>query len=179
MWIQTHSGEEFDLFPAYPSKVKVEDIAHALAHLCRFTGHTRRFYSVAEHSVLMARQFGKEPHPDRGLMLAALMHDAAEAYLGGVSKPLKTLIGPQYEEITQSVQMAINTRYLIHGINRPAIKTLDQRMLHTERTVLLGPSKGGRPWDVPCSPLAIILPCWSPHRATTEFLKTFKELCNE
>ncbi|MEM4379972.1 MAG: hypothetical protein QXL01_04720, partial [Thermoplasmatales archaeon] len=83
-WIETYSGKKFDYLAQ--SELDIEDIAHALSNLCRFNGHTRVFYSVAEHSVNVSSMVPPE------LKIAALLHDAAEAYIGDVPSPLKQLI---------------------------------------------------------------------------------------
>ena len=73
-WIITASGKRFYLRRPTPADIDAGDVAHALAHICRFNGHTREFYSVAQHSILVSRLL-----PDE-LKLAGLLHDAAEAY---------------------------------------------------------------------------------------------------
>ena len=74
-WIQTFQGKAFDPFAPRPADISHFDIAHALSNICRFTGHTNTFYSVAQHSVQVALLV---PRP---MQLAALLHDASEAYL--------------------------------------------------------------------------------------------------
>lgn len=88
-WIQTVSGKRFYLLDPRPEMICLEDIAHALGQLCRFTGHTRSFLSVAEHSVTVShllKPFGPAAE------LAGLLHDAAEAYIGDVNNPLKVAL---------------------------------------------------------------------------------------
>lgn len=89
-WMQTYTGARF--YPLEPDAelIRIADIAHALSNICRFGGHSARFYSVAEHSVLLSREFFAGWH----YKLVALLHDAAEAYLGDVPRPLKYL--PEY-----------------------------------------------------------------------------------
>src|SRR5688500_14252940 len=103
-YIRTYTGKEF--YPLKPEldKIDIEDIAHALSNLCRFTGHTKQFYSVAQHSVL-ASEFVRvydNPH----LNLFVLLHDASEAYICDISRPLKVqeCFKPylQYEKILQN-----------------------------------------------------------------------------
>lgn len=86
-WVLTYSGVQY--WPAAPraADVKIIDIAHALSMLCRFTGHTREFYSVAEHSILVSQVVPGEH------ALEGLLHDATEAYLSDVSRPLKRWLG--------------------------------------------------------------------------------------
>ena len=82
-WIQTYSGGKF--FPLSPESegITIEDIAHALSNLCRFAGHVKRFYSVAQHSVLVSH------YCDPIDALVGLLHDASEAYLLDMPRPLK------------------------------------------------------------------------------------------
>ena len=81
--MQTFTGRLFDPFNPDPALIDLRDIAHALGNICRFGGHSRRYYSVAEHSILVASLV---PEP---LRLPALLHDAAEAYLGDIITPIK------------------------------------------------------------------------------------------
>ncbi len=91
-WIHTHSGMAFDLLSPTPGMVVLEDIAYALSRLCRFTGHCSRHYSVAEHSINVAKQCQLEHGFSDQWAIAALLHDAAEAYIGDLSSPLKGLL---------------------------------------------------------------------------------------
>lgn len=86
-WIQTYTGARF--YPLEPDAdlIRIEDIAHSLSMQCRYTGHTARFYSVAEHSLILANEF----HTGWHYRLVALLHDAAEAYLSDIPRPLKRL----------------------------------------------------------------------------------------
>lgn len=93
-WINTWGGRAFELKFPEMDDIEIGDIAVALAHLCRFTGHVNRHYSVAEHCVRVARlAWAAGETPDECLELAryGLLHDASEAYLGDVSSPLKHL----------------------------------------------------------------------------------------
>src|SRR3990167_3312305 len=108
-YILTYSGTKF--WPLNPRvrDVVVRDIAHALAHKCRFTGHVKRFYSVAEHSVILANlpELAEQPCEVR---LQALLHDAAEAYLPDVARPIKdALVG--FREIEEGVLRVVFERF--------------------------------------------------------------------
>ena len=97
--IQTYSGKYIDLLQTDPYDIGIRDIAHALSNLGRFTGHSKRFYSVAQHSVIASNMVCLHPEIDYHMMqVCALLHDASEAYLGDVSSPLKQLL-PAYKEI--------------------------------------------------------------------------------
>ena len=100
--IRTRSGRDVPLMTFGPTHVELEDIAHALAHQCRWGGHTRRFYSIAEHCLLVAALV---PPAHRAY---ALLHDASEAYLGDLVAPLKRSSALEgYREIEARVQNAI------------------------------------------------------------------------
>lgn len=82
-WIMTRTGKHFRPFHPKIEDIEIEDIAHALSHICRFNGHTSKFYSVAEHSILVSVLCPE------GLKLRGLLHDGAEAYMGDMPRPLK------------------------------------------------------------------------------------------
>jgi hypothetical protein len=128
--IVLRSGAYFDLARPDPASVDIEDIAHALSLLCRFTGHCPRFYSVAQHSWEMSWNIASEH------ALAALLHDASEAYLGDVSAPLKAL-PPEYRALEERVQRAIAERFSLPWPFPEEVKRADLRMLATERRDLL------------------------------------------
>lgn len=81
--ILTYTGRKFDLLNPDPSMICIEDIAHALSLKCRWGGHTSRFYSVAEHSLNVMSRVSE------AAKFEALLHDAAEAYLGDIASPFK------------------------------------------------------------------------------------------
>lgn len=82
-WILTHTGKRFDPLAPRAADIDHRDIAHALANLCRFNGHCTSFYSVADHSVGVAELVDPEWQMD------GLLHDATEAYIGDITRPLK------------------------------------------------------------------------------------------
>lgn len=93
-WLRTFTGKRFDpLVPRYED-ICIEDIAHSLSNMCRFAGHTSRFYGVAQHSVYVSAIMGGYGM-DRRAQLVGLLHDASEAYLVDVPRPVK--ITPQFE----------------------------------------------------------------------------------
>lgn len=91
-WVQTYSGVAFDLRAPSAAAIRVEDVAHSLAYQCRFGGHVRRHYSVAQHSVLVALLVWQRSGRDANAALHGLLHDAHEAFTGDVKKPIKVLI---------------------------------------------------------------------------------------
>lgn len=167
--ILTHSGLYFNLLEPDPDLIEIEDIAHALSNLCRFTGHTNRFYSVAEHSVRAALHVPPE------YALEALLHDATEAYLGDVSTPLKALLH-QYRLIEFWLDGCIRQRFGLPAKHSPQVKQADLAMLATERLHLM--PVGTERWPVldgiaPASPIQKPL---SPTEACSLFLAHFHAL---
>jgi hypothetical protein len=121
------SGKQISLKNPTSDQIDIRDIAGPLSKICRFGGHISTFYSVAQHSVLVA---SLAPDP---LKKAALLHDAAEAYLGDVIKPLKVMIGPAYEALETEFNYAISARFnidLVHTYEQ--IKQYDLQALELE-----------------------------------------------
>lgn len=124
--ITTYSGRWFDILRPEEYEYDIEEIAHSLSNLCRYTGHVNSFYSVAEHSILVSRLV-----PDK-LALCGLLHDASECFLGDVSSPLKKLL-PEYREIEDRVERAIAAHFDIPFPYPKEIKEADKRMYWQER----------------------------------------------
>ncbi len=151
-----------------PDEVCIEDIAHALSNLCRFGGHCSRFYSVAEHCVhvsfLVAPSFA----------LAGLLHDASEAYLVDVPRPIKPFLNG-YHQAEDRVLQAIFEHVGIHGeIMWEQIKSADNAVLADEARHLMSlpPAK----WQLPEEPAGIEIQCWEPKQAKERFQKRYFHL---
>ena len=168
-WIQTYTGKKFDFINPNVDSVCIEDIAHALSNICRYTGHTKEFYSVAQHSVLAADNVPDEDN------LTALLHDATEAYLTDISKPLKTLL-PQYRELEDKVYKVIAKKFGLPDKLPASVKKADLRLLATEkRDLLIGePGEWSIIKTVKTYPERII-PC-SPKAAETLFLDYYNDI---
>lgn len=169
--ILLRSGSYFDLLDPHGSDFTIEDIAHGLSMTCRFAGQCRQFYSVAEHSwhasFLVAEEF----------KLAALMHDAAEAFIGDVTRPLKSLL-PEYKAIERNIEAAIAERFGLDDAGADEIKRADLLMLHAEQAVMM-PHHDDRWTTSPADevPGTIVnFRCWSPDDAKRAFLDRFADL---
>jgi hypothetical protein len=151
-------------------EVDIEDIAHALSLMCRFGGHCKEFYSVAEHSVRCAVA-AKDSKEDRNLQFKCLMHDAAEAYCVDVPRPLKlNLVG--YKEIEHKVQSVIEFKYRVY--NSSGYTVYDEILLATEKRDLM-PSHSAE-WGWLPMPLADRIVPWTPRQAEKKFLQLFNRL---
>lgn len=151
-WMVTAQGQDHFLdFHQSPDQVDIMDIAHSLAMINRFTGHTVRPYSVAEHSLLVADICAMEGH-GHTLQLAALLHDAHEAYTGDVSSPVKLEVGQAWRQFEDSHAAQLHSRFgLIEVFARHAgeITHCDLVALATERRDLTNFRSGiNRPWAV-------------------------------
>ena len=171
-WITSHSGRHVDLCDPRPDQICIEDIAHGLSMLCRFTGHVSTFYSVAQHSVLVARAC--PPH----LRLQGLLHDAQEAYIGDWSTPLKASLSvcalADFRRMEARMIAAIGEALGIDLHHHPEVKYADRMALRSEAESLLSEPIHG--WfDLPESTMPKIVP-WSPAKAREIFLTTFRYL---
>lgn len=182
-WIQTATGLRVNPLSMKPEDVDIADIAHALANLCRFTGHTREFYSVAQHSVLVSRlleRWGCDPW----VQLWGLMHDAAEAYLGDVASPMKryacfmfALDGvPQsmsFERVEREAMTTIAVAYDLPLPVPPVVKEADSQLLSDEAAALIG---NCTEWDLSCVPGEMSIDPVSPADAVIMFMERWDAL---
>lgn len=167
------SGHYFDLLDPWNSRFDINDIAHGLSNTCRFAGQCSTFYSVAEHSLHVSRLL------PRDLRFAGLMRDAAEAFIGDVTRPLKSLL-PQYKAIEKNIEAAIFARFGLADImNDPAaieeIKQADLRMLAAEQLILLPPHDDEWHCIAGLAIPQISLKCWPPSEARERFLTAWRE----
>ena len=172
-WIQTASGGRFYIAGGKLSSITLEDIAGALSKLCRYTGHCRKFYSVAEHSYHVSLVV-----PDEHAF-HALMHDASEAYLGDVPTPLKGRLD-EYRELEADVSRTIYARFDLPAECHPCVKAADYRLLATEVPLLFDTvDEGWKGWLTGHKPLEGITRDsigWTPEVAERLFLDRAKYL---
>jgi 5'-deoxynucleotidase YfbR-like HD superfamily hydrolase len=169
-WILTYSGKRLDLLNPQPEQICIEDIAHALSQQCRYTGHTKHFYSVAQHCIHMSDLIAKD------FQFLALLHDAAEAYVSDMNAPLKYHIDERYRTIEAAIEDVIFAKYNLNRDEYPVVKAADLRMLATERLWLF-PAHDDE-WEVlqGVEPYPIRIDHWAPCYAKKEFLKRFNKL---
>jgi uncharacterized protein len=131
-WIQTYIGRRFYVLDPKPEDIYIEDIAHSLSMLCRFNGHTKAFYSVGDHSIRVS-------HLCKAFPLWGLLHDASEAYIADVCRPLKksgTIEG--YIAAEHRIMQAVCQRFGLSATEPPEVKEADLVMLVTEARDLMG-----------------------------------------
>lgn len=129
-WIITHTGQRFELLSPAAAMVHPADIAHSLAHLCRFNGHTHEHYSVAQHCYIASTLVPPED------ALAALLHDAPEAYIGDMVRPLKQLL-PEFKAVEARIWAAICERFDLAAELPASVHQVDMALLGTERRDLM------------------------------------------
>ena len=174
-YLQTVSGRWVNPFDPDPEQLDPADIARALANQCRFGGHCRAFYSVAQHSVIVS-ELVEERGGDADDAFAALMHDATEAYLGDMPHPLKhrSPLGAAFKQAEDQLEEALRDRFDIKpGVS--AIKLVDRALLATERRAF-----SAETWHWPeldgVEPLDLELTAWSPDEAAEAFARRYAEL---
>lgn len=178
--IVTYTGKTFDFLNPKPEDVCIEDIAHSLANICRYTGHVRKFYSVAQHCVLAA----KADSPSNPLQ--RLLHDADEAYIGDIVSPWKQLLGVHENKFIsayipvrlfeQKIQKVIGLALGVDLTHSAEVKAVDNRMYFTEVRDLMVPSDEFRKWKDDLKPFKDKIVCWNSLDAEAVFLFTYRKL---
>jgi 5'-deoxynucleotidase YfbR-like HD superfamily hydrolase len=166
--IMLRSGAQFDFLDPWSSEFTIEDIAHGLSLICRYAGQCDRFYSVAEHSLHVSDTVPRFAY-------AALMHDAAEAFVGDVTRPLKQLL-PAYKKIEHNVESAIFQRF---GVPHPlpeTVKEADLRVLAAEQEQIMpyGTNRWAIDGGIHLAPIRV--ESLAPQEAKRLFLERFTKL---
>lgn len=172
-WLQTFSGQHFYSMDPRTDEVHIEDIAHSLSLQCRFAGHCIRFYSVAEHSVLLAWWLYRHAGPQTAL--ACLLHDASEAYLVDVPRPVKPFLAG-YKEAESKVQAAIMERFGLPAEMPRAVKEADDWIIGDELANMKPMAWHAR---YARTKLGVTLQYWEPSEAEAKFLAAFEALSAE
>ena len=183
--IITYTGKVFDLLNPKPEQVCIEDIAHSLAYQCRYTGHVCRFYSIAQHCVLMA---GDSDLP--GDPLLKLLHDAAETYIGDIARPWKQLLWvnmpikiakdgfyTRVKSFEQKIQDVIGLALGIDLSYSAEVKVADIRMMVTEIRDLMPHMPRFSVWDIGDSnPVEEVIIPWGMNYSEQAFLECYNKL---
>ncbi|MEG3159360.1 hypothetical protein U1763_02485 [Sphingomonas sp. LB2R24] len=166
--IMLASGRVFDFLDPHGSDFTIEDVAHGLAHVCRYAGQCRAFYSVAEHSMLVSDVTVDHPYE-------ALLHDAAEAFIGDVTRPLKQLL-PEYKVIEANVEDAVSKRFGMSDGYRAAVKAADLSVLAAEQAQVMAPGTNSWAAEAGIVPAAVRVRYLNPDDAKREFLDRYERL---
>lgn len=172
-WMQLYSGRQFWPMDPRADEVEITDIAHSLAMQCRYAGHCLRFYSAAEHSVRVAR-YVAAMHASVDTVLWALLHDASEAYLVDVPRPVKPYLAG-YKDAERAVMAAVCDRFGLPHEMPGIVHEIDGRIIADERANM---AVCVQPWASTGAPINARLEYWIPEQAEREFLATFEMLQN-
>lgn len=170
-WMISYKGNKLFPLDLRPRDIDIDEIAHSLSNLCRFGGHCKFFYSVAQHSVLVSSLL-----PDE-LKLVGLLHDATEAYCGDMVRPLKKSL-PQFDEIESNIWRVVATKFDLPFLMPERVCLEDARVLLAEKKSLLVDHE--HKWEFPqCAypglePANIKILPWSPFMAKGAFLDAFE-----
>lgn len=167
-WIQTYTGRRFTPLKPMVESIVLEDIAHALSMQCRFSGHIKKFYSVAQHSVLVSYIC------DTKDALWGLMHDASEAYIVDIPRPVKRKL-TEYIDLEKNMQDAICERFDLNKKTPESVKKADDLLLMTEARDLLTTVRDGWGYDH-ITPLPFKIEPVSQQEAKELFIRRYCEL---
>lgn len=177
--ILTHAGLYVNPLDLRPEQIVIDDIVHALSHQCRYTGHTATFYSVGEHSVRCTRWLREEGEPD-DILRWALLHDASEAYLVDIPRPLKQdpYFGKAYRGAEDRAMKVICDVFDLPHKMPDRVLEADIKLLATERRDLMPPNGE---WTIldGIEPLPEPLRTWSPPKTREAFQSEFNKLFGE
>lgn len=173
-WMLTAYGTEF--YPSRPTieEINIDDIAHSLSNVCRWGGHCRKHYSVAQHSCLVYDLVCKMTERPE-VRLYALLHDASEAYLSDITRPVKSLL-LDYRWLEQAVMEVIKRKFHLFQIGPEGydiVKHADNILLVTERRDLL--PRTTRQWEILqyYDPLPEVIRPWKFAKSRRRFLNRF------
>lgn len=168
-WMQSFTGRQMWPLALTPDQIHLEDIAHALALKVRFNGHCKWHYSIAQHSILVS---GRVPREDA---IEGLMHDAAEAYLADIPRPVKPMI-KEWKQIEHSVEAVIAERFGYRFPFPASIKIADNAMVLAERNAIMEKPQPHMKWDVPGVAADVAILEWTWRSAELLFLYRASDL---
>lgn len=161
--IYTISRKEMNVFKPTLDMIDIEDIAHALSNICRFTGQIPKFYSVAQHSVLCAQSVSNVNKQ------AALLHDASEAYLNDIATPIKNNL-PDYKKVEDNLMKVIAKKFNFEYPLNNEVHLMDKILFNAERRTFRDTEESGITLQ------SFNISIWNPEKARKEFMKMYKNL---
>jgi len=165
-WIRTHSGKRFHILRPHVDEIDIVDIAHGLSLLCRFTGQTKAFLSLAQHCCTVSDLLPVD------LQLVGLLHDSSECWISDLNAPTKSIL-PQYKEIEYNIERVVSRKYGLQFPFPSQVKHCDMVALVSEFRWFM---KRNQDWkSFPFKPLPKY-EAWDSRRAEREFLKRFRRL---
>lgn len=173
-WIQTVTGRQFNLLEPRPEQVAIEDIAHALSNLCRYAGQTKRFYSVGQHSLLVADTLAVQYPHEPLLELRGLLHDGSEAYIIDIPRPLKVHL-PGYAPFEARAQRVVYQAFGLPFDDQEAeeqVHEADRYVVAIEAHSFMGDVSA---WNIPAY-TGKLLESWPPEMAKQRFLDRFLDI---
>ena len=176
LWIQTYSGKRFHFLSPSPEELDIEDIAHALGLTCRYGGHSRQFFSVAQHCVLASYLY---PHP------WSLLHDLGEAYLGDIPSPIKRTL-PHFSDAEEGILKIASERFNLVWPIPAQVNVVDKQLLKLEMNSMMRFPEAytAQGLDKFKQRLEDVFPnrmaaSWTPEEAEFRFLKRYEEFVIE
>ena len=167
--IRLQSGKYLDLRNPSPDQFDLMDVAGALSKICRFGGQIDRFYSVAQHSYLCSK-VGEQDGLPIETQVALLFHDAAEAFVGDMVKPLKQML-PEFSSIELRIESAIAEKWQIDFVREEfSVKKIDREMLIAERRRLFSPDAVKWTGEDEVRRIRPDIPLWFPPEAEEMFV---------
>lgn len=178
VWIETYTGKQVDPLHMRVEDIDIQDIAKPLSHICRYVGQCKRFYSVGQHSIhvaelvegAMIEKEGWNKEVIDKTCLAALLHDAPEAYTNDISRPVKYSL-KEFVEIEKRLMGVITERFNLQGADWQLIKKMDNAMMATEAYQLM--KSKGKGWWLPEPRLEYGIPEMSFEEVTYQFIERF------
>jgi hypothetical protein len=174
-WTETFSGRRFVFDAPTVEMIDPLDIAHALSMKCRYNGHCHTFYSVAEHSCLVSEAI-EDRLGGADDQLWGLLHDAAEAYVPDMPRPIKEKL-PGFAEAEERIMRVIAERFGLRWPEPAIVKEMDTRILGDEAQWLMHSQGAG--WNLPLPPLKIRPAGWLPLTARACWIGRFEQLTGE
>ena len=167
-FFQTRTGEIIYLKNISSDQINILDIATSLSKICRYAGNCNQFYSVAEHCCHVSDCCKDYP-------LWGLLHDAVEAYMGDIPRPVKNMI-PEIWELETQLSMAVAERFRLDPILMPKeVLDIDRRITMDEYLSLFLPISDKLWGDDFGEPLGVLIECWDPLTAYREFAERFNK----